>query len=187
MGFMRVRVKKHRWYKRLLKSHDPLIYSVGWRRFQSIPVYATEDINGRHRMLKYTPEHMHCLSNFYAPNMPPNTGFLAFQSLGTEEKGFRVAATGTVLELDHSFKIVKKLKLTGTPHKIHKNTAFIRGMFSSELEVAKFVGANIKTVSGIRGMVKKATRGGTGTFRATFEDKPLRSDLVVRRTSTRRW
>jgi ribosome biogenesis protein BMS1 len=184
MGFMRVRVKKHRWYKRLLKSHDPLIYSVGWRRFQSIPVYATEDINGRHRMLKYTPEHMHCLSNFYAPNMPPNTGFLAFQSLGTEEKGFRVAATGTVLELDHSFKIVKKLKLTGTPHKIHKNTAFIRGMFSSELEVAKFVGANIKTVSGIRGMVKKATRGGTGTFRATFEDKILMSDIIFLRTWT---
>ena len=52
---------------------------------------------------------MHCLANFYAPNIPPNTGVLAFQSLGLEEKGFRVAATGVVLELDHSFKIVKKL------------------------------------------------------------------------------
>ena len=182
MGFMRVRVKKHRWYKRLLKSNDPLIYSVGWRRFQSIPIYAMEDVNGRHRMLKYTPEHMHCLSNFYAPNMPPNTGFLAFQSMSTEDKGFRVAATGTVLELDQSFQIVKKLKLTGTPHKIHKNTAFIRGMFSSELEVSKFIGASLKTVSGIRGQVKKPTRGGTGTFRATFEDKILMSDIIFLRT-----
>ena len=48
-------------------------------------------------MLKYTPEHMHCLANFYAPNIPPNTGVLAFQSLGLEEKGFRVAATGVVI------------------------------------------------------------------------------------------
>jgi ribosome biogenesis protein BMS1 len=183
-GFTRIRIKKHRWYKRLLKSNDPLIFSAGWRRFQSIPIYATEDVNGRHRMLKYTPEHMHCLANFYAPNIPPNTGVLAFQSLGLEEKGFRVAATGVVLELDHSFKIVKKLKLVGTPHKVMKNTCFVRGMFNSELEVAKFVGASIKTVSGIRGQIKKATRGGTGTFRATFEDKVLLSDIIFLRSWT---
>jgi ribosome biogenesis protein BMS1 len=33
---------------------------------------------------------------------------------------------------------MKKLKLTGVPNKIFKNTAFIKGMFSSPLEVAKF-------------------------------------------------
>ena len=119
-----------------------------------------------------------------APNIPPNTGVLAFQSLGLEEKGFRVAATGVVLELDHSFKIVKKLKLVGTPHKVLKNTCFVRGMFNSELEVAKFIGASIKTVSGIRGQIKKATRGGTGTFRATFEDKVLLSDIIFLRSWT---
>lgn len=55
-GFIRCRFKKHRWHKRILKCNDPLIFSVGWRRFQSIPVFSTEDQNGRHRYLKYTPE-----------------------------------------------------------------------------------------------------------------------------------
>ena len=31
----------------------------------------------------------------------------------------------------------EKLKLTGEPYKIFKNTAFIKGMFNSDLEVAK--------------------------------------------------
>ncbi len=48
-GFIRCRFKKHRWHKKILKCNDPLIFSVGWRRFQSIPVFSTEDQNGRHR------------------------------------------------------------------------------------------------------------------------------------------
>jgi ribosome biogenesis protein BMS1 len=154
-GFVQARLKKHRWHRKILKNNDPLVFSIGWRRFQSMPVYSLDD--GTHnRMLKYTPEHMHCLATFYGPITPPNTGVCAFSSLSDSMSAFRISATGVVLDIDQSTEIVKKLKLTGTPLKIFKNTAFVKDMFTTPLEVAKFEGASIRTVSGIRGQVKKA-------------------------------
>lgn len=181
MGFLQVRIKRHRWHKKILKTNDPLIFSLGWRRFQSIPIYSTSDSRTRNRMLKYTPEHMHCFGTFYGPLIAPNTGFCAVQSLTSTTPGFRVSATGVVLAVDQSTEIVKKLKLTGAPYKIFKNTAFIKDMFTSSLEIAKFEGAAIRTVSGIRGQIKRALSKPEGHFRATFEDKILMSDIVFLR------
>lgn len=83
------------------------------------------------------------------------------QDLSSNIQSWRVCATGTIVEIEADFRIVKKLKLLGTPFKVQKNTAFISGMFNSQLEVSKFEGASIRTVSGIRGTVKKPVRDGT--------------------------
>ncbi|PSN71289.1 DUF663-domain-containing protein [Corynespora cassiicola Philippines] len=180
-GYVQVRIKRHRWHKKILKNNDPLIFSLGWRRFQTLPIYSISDSRTRNRMLKYTPEHMHCFGTFYGPLIAPNTGFCCVQSLSNKNPGFRIAATGVVQAVDESIDIVKKLKLVGHPYKIFKNTAFIKDMFQSSLEIAKFEGAAIRTVSGVRGQIKRALSKPEGNFRATFEDKILMSDIVFLR------
>uniref|UniRef100_A0A1D1YB91 Ribosome biogenesis protein BMS1 n=1 Tax=Anthurium amnicola TaxID=1678845 RepID=A0A1D1YB91_9ARAE len=194
-GYMQVRLKRHRWHRKVLKTRDPIIVSAGWRRYQTIPIYAIEDQSGRHRMLKYTPEHMHCLAMFWGPLAPPNTGVVAVQNVSNNQAAFRITATAVVLEFNHAARIMKKIKFVGTPCKIFKKTAFIKGMFNSDLEIAKFVGAAVRTVSGIRGEIKKAAKielgnkgnhanlGSTkeGIVRCTFEDRILMSDIVFLR------
>merc|ERR1711872_137445 len=116
--------------------------------------------------------------------MGQGTGFLSVPSVSDEIKqtNFRISSTGVVLEMDKSTKVMKKLKLTGEPYKIFKKTAFIKGMFNTSLEVAKFEKAAIRTVSGVRGIIKKSLSEPEGAFRATFEDKILMSDIVFVKT-----
>jgi len=200
-GFVKTRLKRHRWYGKILKSGNPLIVSVGWRRYETCPVFSKQDhgeggmagtfatkaggdTGTRNRFLKYTPQHMHCIATFYGPLVQANTGVIAFQRLDDDTRGFRVAATGVVLQNQQMAPIVKKLKLVGYPYQVFKKTAFVRDMFSSQLEVARFIGAKVRTVSGIRGQIKKALSAphAEGSFRATFEDKLLLSDIVFLRT-----
>lgn len=125
---------------------------------------------------------MHCYATFWGPITPQNTGFIALQSVAEKSNDFRIAATGVVLDLDKSAQIVKKLKLIGKPAKVYKKTAFIKDMFNSALEVTKFEGAALRTVSGIRGQLKKAIKSPAGAFRATFEDKISANDIVFLRS-----
>ncbi|KAH0484893.1 MAG: hypothetical protein KVP17_003841 [Porospora cf. gigantea B] len=183
-GMVQCRFKKHRWAPRILKNEDPVLLSVGWRRFQSIPIYSIEDRNDvRVRMLKYTPEHLHCLANFYGPLAPPNSGVLAIRTFDQRVPYYRISGTGNILQTAENFKILKKLKLIGRPDSIKKRTVFVKGMFTSDLEVNKCLGARLQTPSGIRGEIKKPI-GTLGRFRAAFEDQLHPNDLVMLKSWT---
>lgn len=104
-GFIKIRFKRHRWYSNLLKSNDPVIVSSGWRRYQSLIVYATEDQNDRMRFLKYTPQHDFCYGVFYGNFCLQNTGAIFLQTIKNSLKKFRIAGSGLVLEMNKSFDV----------------------------------------------------------------------------------
>jgi ribosome biogenesis protein BMS1 len=101
--YLKVRFKRHRWYNNLMKSNDPIIVSSGWRRYQTLPVYATEDANERMRFLKYTPQHDFCYTVFYGSFNLQNSGCIFLQTVRNDLKKFRIAGSGVILEMNKSF------------------------------------------------------------------------------------
>lgn len=86
IGYVNVKMKKHRWYSKILKANDPLTISLGWRRFQTIPLYSKLEDDLKFRYLKYTPEHLSCNAHFWGPITPQGTGILALQVVSSEQE-----------------------------------------------------------------------------------------------------
>ncbi|KAI3895559.1 hypothetical protein MKX03_025833, partial [Papaver bracteatum] len=157
VGHMQVRLTRHSWHMNKLKTKDPIIVSIGWRRYQTTPIYY-QDSNGRHEMLEYTPEDQPCLATFWGPVAPSGAGVVAVQSLADNKAAFRILATAELLDLNHTANIVKKIKRIGTPCLIMSETALIKDMFTSDDEVDRFRDVKIRTACGIQGEVNEAAK-----------------------------
>ena len=86
---------------------------------------------------------------------------------------------GEIFLIKNIFKMFKKLKLKGSLVQKYKKTAFIKGMFNSNMEAIKYEGAIIKTLNGIKGIIKNIkSNDPKGLFRATFE-KNIKNENFV--------
>lgn len=57
---------------------DPLILSIGFHKYQTIPYFCKKDEGERLRMIKYSPRYEFCLVVFYGNYVPIGTGFTSF-------------------------------------------------------------------------------------------------------------
>lgn len=164
------KVVKNKWQKGDLKSNAPQFVSMGWYRFQTIPLFAQEG-----KAIKYLrgTGGLYAETVFYGPAVPVQTHFFVYSYSGQ----FRFLASGQILNASGDVTIKKKLKLIGYPKDIMGNTAIIQSMFSSGQEVAQFSNAKLSCASGLRGILKGPI-GNAGDFRAAFEGKMAISDIV---------
>lgn len=134
-GFLKLKLTKHLWYPKILKNNDPIILSIGWRKFQVTPIYCVEEKNQRLRMIKYTPKYTSCFAICWGPLLPVNVACVALQKFEENVNHFRIAATGDLIEMNQNFEVNKKLKLIGEPFEVYKKTAFVKGMFNSNVKI----------------------------------------------------
>lgn len=164
---VRGRIKVHKWAERTIRSLVPVTISLGWYRFQCVPVLSVND-GRRNRYLKRNLDG-YCNITFFGP--PECSGRFCL----VKKEGFRILALGSIE--GGGEQIVKKCKLIGITTRVFRNSVFVRQMFNTRDEVLRFTGGRLKSVSGLRGIIKKP-QGYSGDFRASFEGSLNKDDVV---------
>lgn len=165
-SFLKGNVIKNKWQKLDLKTNAPYFISMGWYRFQTIPIFTKDQ-----KLIKYCRQVSDII--FYGPSVPTSTSFFIYDL----SSNYHIIATGQVLNTSGTANVKKKLKLIGHPREIIGQNVIVQSMFSSSIEAYKFLNAKIQTASGLRGLIK-TVQGKDGAFRAVFEGSLLMSDTV---------
>ncbi|ELA41336.1 uncharacterized protein VICG_01576, partial [Vittaforma corneae ATCC 50505] len=160
------KVSKNKWQTFDLKSNAPYFFSVGWCRFQSVPVFCR---NGR--FSKYCREFSEIL--FYGPSVPLGSSFFIY----SYDADYKILGAGQILDISGRSTVKKKLKLIGHPRAVLGQNVVVQSMFSTSKEASRFVNARLSTASGLRGLIKSAV-GKDGCVRAAFEGSVLMSETI---------
>nr|UXY87540.1 BMS1-like protein [Cryptomonas curvata] len=183
----KAKITKHKWNKTLLHSKYSYIVSIGWKIFKTILIFFREDCLNRKRYQKYLCADSYLVC-FYSTFVEIDATIVGIKEENlkirtrTQGANFNILFIGNILPNNDTLKIVKKTKLKGIIYNSFRKTAFVKNMFSNEIEISRFIGSLVQTISGIRGIVKKPVNNGPiGSFRATFEKNIILGEIVFLR------
>lgn len=172
------KITKNKWERSVLNSGKNYLISIGWKIILTRLYFCdhkNNEINYIMKNLKFNGVYYIC---FYAESNSYQDAVVGIktksQARNTIHQGtsFSFLFTGEILFFNNVFKMFKRIQNKGIIFKKFKKSAFIRGMFSSSIDAAKFKDAIIKTPDGIRGIIKNIDQiTSSGNFRAIFEKK----------------
>ncbi|KAJ3387705.1 hypothetical protein HDU84_000584 [Entophlyctis sp. JEL0112] len=164
--------------KVVIKSKDPMILFVGFRRFLINPIYSADSRSGTnnvHRFERYFHPGQNVIASFYGPVGFENEPVLLFRP--NEIGPPTLIAAGTLVAPTPTRIIAKRILLTGHPFKIHKRTAVVRYMFFNPQDVEYFKPVQLTTKHGRVGHIKESL-GTHGYMKCIFDEQLGASDTV---------
>merc|ERR1712070_78607 len=124
---MHLLVQRADTYQDPVKSKEPLVAHVGFRRFCTRPIFSDNNANtDKAKMQRYMPHGGFVIATVFAPIcFAPNCPALLFTNSGGAVTALRntrsvdMVALGSLLTVDPNRIILKRTILSGFPYKIH--------------------------------------------------------------------
>ena len=177
-------------YDAPVRSKDPLVVCLGFRRYAARPTYSQHirrvGRQGNHvyKFERYLPHGIGAaVGSIYAPvtmggaNVP--VVLLRMRSEGQEygydaqgvsaEQTPHLVGAGSVLDVAPTRILAKRIVLSGHPFKLHKKTATIRFMFFNADDVRYFAPITLRTKYGRTGHITESL-GTHGYFKGTTNE-----------------
>lgn len=183
-----------RWedYEAPVPSKEPMIVQYGIRRYEIEPMFsgATVTPNNVHKFDRFLHHNSLSVATCIAPvdfTQSPAIFFKMNSENGNPDlNGIEFLGHGSFISADHTRVLAKRIVLTGSPFKFHKNVVTIRYMFFNSEDVEWFKSIPLFTNSGRSGFIKESL-GTHGYFKATFDTKLSAQDVVGMSLYTRMW
>ncbi|ORY00286.1 DUF663-domain-containing protein [Basidiobolus meristosporus CBS 931.73] len=178
MSVLNFIVNRNSEYQEPVKSKDPLILHLGFRRFKVQPVYSqhtTKGTNNVHKFERYLQQDLTSVATLYGPIQFGNVPAIFYK----EQPGADpvIVATGSFFNSDPTRIIAKRIILTGYPFKVHKRSAVIRYMFLNPEDVHWFKPIQLTTKYGRTGHIKESL-GTHGYMKCMFDGALKQHDTV---------
>ena len=168
-------VNKHQTYPVPVCSKEDLVFCFGWKRMNVNPLFS-ESYPGvdKQKYCRFLHSGVNGSATFYGPITFGSFPLIVFKET---KDGLHIAATGSYIKSDPDAIVVKKIVLTGSPFKIHKRTAFIRGMFHFPEDIKWFKPVELWTKFGKVGNIKEP-HGTHGLMKCIFDTPVSHQDTV---------
>jgi pre-rRNA-processing protein TSR1 len=182
-----------------IKSKDELLICCGFRRYYNRPIYSQDTRSQLHKYERFLQNGRINIGTIYGPIMfPPSPVFMFRDPESTDasenapmamESNAPAGATvdqlglptmvssGSLVSVNPSHVVVKRIILTGHPFKIHKRGAVIRFMFFTPEDVMWFRPVELRTKLGRTGHIRESL--GTHGYMKCLFDGPLKAQDTV--------
>lgn len=158
-----------------VKSKDELIFYVGFRKFKARPLLTTHSSSSKFKYERFLRDDNAMVATIYAPITFPPAPVLVFRANYRGER--QLIASGSVLDSNPNRTIIKRIRLSGHPFKIHSKTAVARFMFFNSEDVMYFKPVELSTRYNRRGHITEPL-GTHGHMKCIF-DRKIRSDDCI--------
>ncbi|KAJ3749582.1 ribosome biogenesis protein tsr1 [Lentinula detonsa] len=183
-------------YTRSVRSKDPLVLFMGFRRLKVKPIYSAYEggkipPNNVHKFLRYLRHGGTSMATIYGPVMfgSGKVSCVLLREADVEASASgtpALVASGTLAAPSTTRIIAKRVILTGHPFKVHKKTATVRYMFFNAADVDYFSPIQLHTKQGRTGHIKESL-GTHGYFKAHFDGPISQMDTVCMSLYKRVW
>ncbi|KAM7542506.1 hypothetical protein Aperf_G00000008785 [Anoplocephala perfoliata] len=168
-----------------IMQKEPMLFQVGIRRFTASPIYSQplKTTNTNSKMERFfTLASSPIVATMYAPVIYAPQTALQFR-IESADDGFKMrssglVATGSVLSVDPTRAIVKRILLSGHPYRINKRSVVVRYMFHNPEDVEFFKPIQMRTKSGAVGHIKQSV-GTHGLMKCLFDRQLAASDVIL--------
>ncbi|KAI9323514.1 hypothetical protein BX666DRAFT_1887721 [Dichotomocladium elegans] len=180
MSLLHFQVQRDNAYEEPVKSKDPLVLHVGFRRYAVKPIYSQNSNKGSnnvHRFERYLEMGKTSYATVYGPVVFGKIPCMLYKETDNVNEPILVAK-GIFVNTDVKRIIAKRIILSGHPFKIHKRSAVIRYMFFNPDDVNYFKPVQLITKYGRVGHIRESL-GTHGYMKCSFDGPITQQDTVL--------